>query len=124
MNFCNVCNNMFYMKINENNDNELLFYCRKCGNEDSILNKEFMCLTDYTETNKNFITSAINKFTKYDPTLPHIHNVTCPNKDCITNNDKENETKCEVIYIRYNDVDMKYMYLCCHCDYLWKSEIK
>ena len=28
----------------------------------------------------------------------------------------------EVIYIRYDDINMKYVYLCVHCDTTWKTD--
>ena len=30
----------------------------------------------------------------------------------------------EVIFIRYNEVDMKYVYLCSKCDTVWKTDSK
>ena len=27
----------------------------------------------------------------------------------------------EIIYIRYDDTNMKYVYLCCNCDTVWKN---
>ena len=128
MNFCNVCENMYYMRINENTDEELQFYCRKCGNTDEILNKNFLCLSEYNGENDNdSIIQSVNKYTKYDPTLPHIHNIKCPNNNCVINknSDENNDIKKnEVVYIRYNNIDMKYVYLCCNCDHIWKSELK
>ena len=128
MNFCNVCENMYYMRINENTDEELQFYCRKCGNTDEILNKNFLCLSEYNGENDNdSIIQSVNKYTKYDPTLPHIHNIKCPNNGCVANKnfDENNDIKKnEVVYIRYNNIDMKYVYLCCNCDHIWKSDLK
>ena len=126
MNFCNVCENMYYMRINEDSKEQLQFYCRMCGNVDEILNKSSLCLSEYNEDNNNdSIIQSVNKYTKFDPTLPHIHNVQCPNNICITNKGDENNDnkKNEVVYIRYNNTDMKYVYLCCKCDHVWKSDL-
>ena len=30
----------------------------------------------------------------------------------------------EVIYLRYDDVDMKYIYMCVNCDTTWKTSQK
>ena len=63
----------------------------------------------------------INKYTKYDPTLPRINNILCPNPDCETNKgDKERE----IIYIRYDDINMKYVYLCYECNTVWRINEK
>ena len=93
MNFCNVCENMYYMRINEESKEQLQFYCRMCGNVDEILNKSSLCLSEYSEDNNNdSIIQSVNKYTKFDPTLPHIHNIQCPNNECISNKeDKEDK---------------------------------
>ena len=54
-----------------------------------------------------------------DPTIPRVYNMECPNADCKTN--KDNASK-EVLYIRYDDENMKYVYMCCICDFIWKNE--
>ena len=52
-----------------------------------------------------------NEYTKLDPTLPRIYNVRCPNGKCATN--AENASKpAEVIYMRYDDANLKYIYIC------------
>jgi aspartate carbamoyltransferase regulatory subunit len=61
----------------------------------------------------------INKYTKLDPTLPRVNNILCPNPECPTNKDGAER---EIIYIRYDDVNMKYVYLCTNdsCNAVWK----
>ena len=87
-----------------------------------------------TEQNYNHI---INEYTKYDPTLPRISTINCPNAACESNMVASEEEqgasaaeegtgtisskKAEIIYIRYDDVNMKYIYLCTHCDTKWKT---
>lgn len=118
MHFCNKCSNMYYIRINENEPNKLVYYCRKCGNEDALLAHTNVCVskTQIKKTEQSF-NHIINKYTKFDPTLPRIDNILCPNADCPTNKgDKERE----IIYIRYDDVNMKYVYLCFHCENVWQ----
>lgn len=123
MHFCKNCENMYYIRLQEDSD-ELNFYCRNCGYVDEILNQESMCLTSYDKTSsESGISNSINSFTKFDPTLPHLHNILCINKECISNKEK-NKCKSDVIYIRYNDSDMKYLYLCVYCDTVWKSTLQ
>jgi DNA-directed RNA polymerase subunit M/transcription elongation factor TFIIS len=38
------------------------------------------------------------------------------------NNNNNNNNGREVIYIRYDDVNMKYVYLCVHCNTTWKTD--
>jgi len=132
MNFCTECENMYYMRINEDSKDQLQFYCRMCGNIDEILNKSSLCLSEFNEENNNdSIIQSVNKYTKYDPTLPHIHNILCPNEVCISNKTEDadigidtNNNKNEVVYIRYDNTNMKYVYLCCNCEHVWKSELR
>ena len=37
MHFCSNCSNMYYIRINSDDPNKLVYYCRKCGNEDKFL---------------------------------------------------------------------------------------
>lgn len=118
MHFCNVCSNMYYIRINADNPNKLVYYCRKCGNEDSSLAAENICVSKtLIKKSEQSFNHIINKYTKLDPTLPRINNILCPNADCKTNIDGKDR---EIIYIRYDDVNMKYVYLCAECDTVWK----
>ena len=118
MHFCSNCSNMYYIRINADDPNKLVYYCRKCGNEDSHLSAENVCVskTQIKKTKQTF-SHIINKYTKFDNTLPRINNILCPNQDCATNKDGKDR---EIIYIRYDDINMKYVYLCSDCDTVWK----
>ena len=120
MHFCSECHNMYYVKIKDNDENTLIYYCRNCGHQDDILTAENICVLE-TQIKKSAqkYTHAINRYTKLDPTLPHTTTIRCPNQDCPSNVD---ETKRDVLYIRYNDIDMKYIYVCSVCDTTWKTD--
>ena len=87
MHFCNVCSNMYYIRIDAENTNKLIYYCRNCGNEDNLL------------TNENTTVSK-TQLKKSEQSFSHIINK----------------------YIRYDDVNMKYVYLCSTCDTVWKTD--
>jgi len=111
---------MYYIRIDNDNTNKLIYYCRNCGNEDTNINNENVSIskTQFKKGEQKF-THIINKYTKLDPTLPRIDRVLCPNKECETNTKNE---KREIIYIRYDDVNMKYIYMCSTCDKVWKTD--
>jgi DNA-directed RNA polymerase subunit M/transcription elongation factor TFIIS len=113
---------MYYIRINSDNPNSLVYYCRQCGNEDKLLAIEDVCVSKIQiKKNDKSFNHIINKYTKLDPTLPRINNMLCPNADCISNTkDKERE----IIYIRYDDTNMKYVYLCCECETVWNMNEK
>tara|TARA_B100001769_G_scaffold247249_1_gene218188 strand:+ start:5686 stop:6045 length:360 start_codon:yes stop_codon:yes gene_type:complete len=117
---------MYYLKIKTNEDtdksDELLYYCRNCGNEENNLTTENICVSTFENNqNNDKYDSHINEYTKLDPTLPRINTIKCPNSNCITNN--ETDKKREIIYVRYNDTDMKYVYMCSDCNTIWKTTI-
>ena len=141
MKFCTVCNNMYYISIDEKDSNKLAYYCRNCGHVDDQITEEGVCILN-TQLKKNTQTfnHIINEYTKMDPTLPRIYNVPCPNMQCPVNLAKH-ESKLsssaaavehseveqpsanqEVIYMRYDDTNMKYLYICTTCDTVWKTD--
>ena len=122
MHFCVKCDNMYYIRISAEDDNKLIYYCRNCGHEDDILTKEYICVsnTQLKRTEQKY-SHIINKYTKLDPTLPRIYNIKCPNDSCQTNA-IENKEPAEVIYMRYDDDNMKYLYICVTCDMTWKTD--
>ena len=126
MKFCNVCENMYYIKIDDDKENTLNYYCRNCGNVDKNYNKDNIVVnkTQFHD-NDNELNYIINEFTTLDPTLPRTNKINCVNPDCPTNKKEENsknanEIKKEIIYIRYDEINIKYIYLCTTCHTNWK----
>ena len=118
MHFCSNCNNMYYIRINAENTNKLVYYCRHCGNEDTLLTTDNVCVSKINiKKSEQSFNHIVNKYTKYDPTLPRINNILCPNPDCTTNT---KDVAREIIYIRYDNTNMKYVYLCSTCDTVWQ----
>ena len=121
MHFCNKCDNMYYISISSDDENKLLYYCRNCGNEDTNLTKNNICVSKtQLKRSEQKYNHIINEYTKLDPTLPRINTIKCPNSEC--NSNKENGMEREVIYIRYDDMNKLYIYLCAVCDTVWKTE--
>ena len=121
MKFCVNCDNMYYIGVDVDNPNKITYYCRNCKHKDETITEEGLCVlnTQLRKGEQNF-SHIVNKYTKMDPTLPRIYNMKCPNSDCITN--KEGTDKpAEIIYLRYDDVNLKYVYVCVNCDIVWKT---
>ena len=122
MHFCSQCQNMYYISIDPNDSNKLVYYCRNCGNKDSDLSIENVTVSKVQlKKSQQEFSHIINKYTKLDPTLPRVTKILCPNADCDTNKD---DTPREIIYIRYDNQHMKYVYLCSTCETVWKAEDK
>ena len=56
MHFCEKCQNMYYIRLKGEDSNNLIYYCRKCGNENKDLgtNSNNICVskTHLKKTNK------------------------------------------------------------------------
>lgn len=115
MHFCVNCENMYYIKLSGDENTELVYYCRNCGNENTKIGMDdiFVSRTNLKPVDNNYV-NIINKYTKHDPTLPRVTNVTCPNSECP-------KTSKEIIIMRYDDKNLKYVYLCPECDTTWKN---
>lgn len=117
MEFCDICDNMLNLKVEE--DDSLIFNCKSCNTNKPCEESQNTCVykSNYGGNEKVFYELFINKYTFDDPTLPKVNNIQCPNLDCECN--KKSDVPHEVIYVRYNDADMKYIYLCCNCKLAW-----
>ena len=142
MHFCTQCQNMYYTRLGGINQNSLIYYCRKCGHEDNNLamNANNICIskTEIKKTTSSF-QHMVNEFTSLDPTLPRIKNILCPNATCSSRQpanddtppmDKASDASVEqetslkennIIYLRYDDQNLKYVYICANCQTVWKS---
>jgi DNA-directed RNA polymerase subunit M/transcription elongation factor TFIIS len=113
---------MYYIKIDEADNNKLAHYCRNCGHNDQTITDRSICILNTQVSNErslaNNTNTLINKYTKLDPTLPRIYTIPCPNAECKTNTGGANR---DVLYLRYDDDKLLYLYMCCVCDTKWKS---
>ena len=123
MKFCKVCQNMYYIKLNENNTNTIIYYCRNCGDEDTTITKDDIVVskTIYKNESINF-ENVINEYTHLDPTLPRTNLIKCPKENCCSNKkpaDENGNKNNDILYIRYDDINIKYVYLCSSCSFVW-----
>ena len=115
--FCENDNNMLYMKIN---NNTLSYYCKLCLKDYDLKDLKGSNKCIYKQNynmNKYSYKTYINEHIFEDKTLPIINNLDCINSECVTNKDKNKEK--EIIYIKYNKKDLKFIYFCCHCKTQW-----
>lgn len=131
MHFCTECQNMYYTRLGGDNLDKLIYYCRKCGHEDDALSidpKNICVSKTHLKTSSSSYHHMVNEYTKLDPTLPRVKNMPCPNASCPTkpgNNKEGEETKTlenDVIYLRYDDANLKYVYICANCNTVWKND--
>lgn len=121
MKFCIKCDNMYYIGISESNGENLTHYCRNCGYVDQGNFDNSCILNMRIKKGEQKYNHIINEYTKLDPTLPRVYNIPCPNATCKTKTEPD-KFKTEVLYIRYDESNLKYLYMCSTCDTVWKTD--
>jgi len=122
MHFCTNCSNMYYIRLSEEDPNSIVYYCRNCGHENKNISLDSVTISKTSfKHNRQKYSSIINKYTKMDPTLPRINTIKCPNQAC-TSNEEQKEKEREIIYLRYDDVNMNFVYMCSTCDTVWNTQ--
>ena len=118
MKFCSVCDNMLYIDVRDNG--KMVWNCVYCMKPDDVANA--------SDTNSSIMVSSVdykNEKAKYqhlmtpyihhDPTIPHVSNIPCPNPECTR---KKGDAQ-DVIFIKYDHDNLKYLYSCSHCKHFW-----
>ena len=124
MEFCDNCQNMMYVEVvtDENEGNtkpRLRHYCKNCKNSrESGAEASSIMISDKSQFDASEIAykAFMTPYIKHDPTLPRVTNIKCPNTKCTIDQGKSNE----VIYIKYDSDNMKFLYYCCHCGHFWR----
>lgn len=97
--------------------------CKNCGNEEEEqkgLVMEVVIQDKASDSYKSFV----NEYTKTDPRLPHVKTLTCPNIGTGPENgcpSRWGQAESDVIYIKYDKENMKFLYICNHCNTQWRS---
>ena len=130
MQFCNVCGNMYYITMADapaisEEDKEvtskiLVNKCRNCGHEEQNTNTTICVSKTFFKQTEKRLSNFVNEYTHLDPTLPRINTMKCPNLECDTN--KTLDLPCTVLYIRYDDTNLKFIYMCTTCKHTWNTE--
>jgi DNA-directed RNA polymerase subunit M/transcription elongation factor TFIIS len=113
--FCSICGTCFSYQLV---DTKLFKVCRKCGSEEEEKKGALLVETYVQERTSEAYKVLVNEFTRQDPTLPHVKTIKCPNGGCESNQGKVER---DVIYMKYDAVNMKYLYICDVCGQQWRS---
>ena len=122
MEFCENCSNMLYISVDNTDEDKSILknYCKNCNFSKELPNNESRAIIEnvYENTENINYKLFINPHIKYDPTLPRVNNIKCINKEC----SKKKDEMDEVIYIKYDNENMKYLYYCVYCEKFWKLD--
>lgn len=118
INFCEMCDNLTYLIIDEQ---KLKYSCKYCNTLKDVenINNGVCIYSSLTDNIDKSILLINNDYIKDDITLPTIinnKNINCPNESC-----ESHETGSNIKYIKYDNDDVKYMYICNVCNYKWKN---
>ena len=118
INFCNNCDNIMFVYSDES-QTQLYLGCKVCGEKTEYTGEKSIYKNNFKLDNSETINN--NKYLTYDNTLPVLKsnkNIKCPNETCtsITENLSSNIT-----YVKFNEKDMKYLYICRYCGQKWKN---
>ncbi len=96
----------------------LLRVCDTCGYKVEDKTGGLILETHVQKRSSEGYKLYLNPFTKFDPTLPHIKTIKCPNGTCKSNTAGVEK---DVIYIKFDPEGMRYLYICTVCDEQWRS---
>ena len=126
MRFCKGCDNMqeIVLRGGPSADapdalHELHYICKHCGLSEPAApdgSSALVMSTDYSDDKTSYMQYA-TPYIRHDPTLPRVSDIECPNGKCSRAKGAPNE----VIYIKYDATNLKYLYHCTHCSIFWKS---
>lgn len=123
MEFCNLCENMLYIKDNPDDAFDVKLYCKNCNfNKPLSETKESKLIIQnlYNTQNVKDYKNILNDNIIYDPTIPHIDNITCPNGACSRPPDANND----IMYIKVDQTNLKFIYYCVYCKEFWENNLK
>jgi DNA-directed RNA polymerase subunit M/transcription elongation factor TFIIS len=121
MEFCEICDNLLYMRAEEDEagNNALLKYCKHCDFSKKVTSGQSVKVSETLYSEDQLLYDQFqNKYLRYDPTLPRVRDpaLTCPNAACTGPKEKP-----QIIYIKYQAVNMRYMYCCDYCGHVFKA---
>jgi hypothetical protein len=112
-------NDKYYLCLDEKDGTSLRRVCRACGYQREETTGGLLLEIDLKEKTSEGYKILLNEFTKQDPTLPHESNIKCPNAECASNTSNKQR---DVTYLKYDAVNLKFIYICNVCDKEWRSK--
>jgi DNA-directed RNA polymerase subunit M/transcription elongation factor TFIIS len=118
MEFCDICDNMLFIKDHNNN---LVRYCKHCEFSktlDASQGAMKISETMYSEDDLLYIQYQ-NKYLRHDPSLPRVRDpsLVCPSEACTGSKDNP-----QILYVKYHPIHMKYFYCCDYCGFTWRGD--
>ena len=116
--FCPHCDYSLYISMESNAERTLTYQCKACGYSKEEETGGVIMETVIQEKASDSYKVYLNDFTLKDPTLPHTTTLKCPNESCPS---VGGGVASDVIYIKYDAINMKFLYICTHCKTHWRT---
>jgi len=111
-----ICTCGYYMHAVAS-DNKLNRVCSNCGHTEE--DKGGVIVESYIKERASESYKILyNEFTRQDPTLPYLKDLKCPNSTCDSN---KGAAERKVYLIKYDDKNLKFVYICNACSHTWTS---
>lgn len=114
MKFCPHCK---YYMFHDVEANKLTRVCRNCGHQEAEETGGLIVEKLVQEKSSEGYKVLLNEFTRLDNTYPHTKMLKCPNGACGSNGGAERD----VIYLKYDTTNLKFVYICNVCGEQWRS---
>jgi DNA-directed RNA polymerase subunit M/transcription elongation factor TFIIS len=116
MKFCKDCHNFLYDIVER--EKTAFLKCRSCPYEEPV-SKTDPVVYEHDLQQDTSVQYSINKYLKFDSTLPRFKSMVCPNHICPTRG-KESD----IVGIKLDPINIVWMYQCAVCDEMWKQSAK
>jgi DNA-directed RNA polymerase subunit M/transcription elongation factor TFIIS len=116
MKFCPICR--YYLYLTNADSAYCIRQCKNCGYKENEVKGGLVSEMLVKERSSEGYKILLNEFTRQDPTLPHLKTMKCPRNDCSSNGGGAEK---DVIYIKYDPENLKYLYICNVCGEQWRS---
>ena len=113
--FCPTCRTYLCFEVEEQN---CRLQCRTCGYSETQVKGGLVSEIYVKERVNESHKIILNEFTRQDPTLPHLKTMKCPNGSCNSNTGGAEK---DVIYLKYDTENLKFIYICNVCGQHWRS---
>lgn len=113
--FCEHCDNLLVIKYTEG---KVYYKCHCCQHEDTSALNTSVCISRNSFQKQDASYEAyLNEHALSDPTLPCVSTIECANGKCSRAADQPSR----VVYIKYDQVNLRYVYCCKHCKHVWRT---
>jgi hypothetical protein len=122
MRFCPIDGYYLFLQVSTTKETRNMAHyrlCRNCGYKEQDEKGGLLSEILVQEKSAEGYKILLNEHTRKDPRLPHLRGVIkCPNAGCASNTSGQES---DIIYLKYDSVNLMYLYICDICATEWRS---